>query len=425
MYKISLKIFKFPKLKRLSILLLTALFISSCADDEVKQETKEVVKTKPVVIKEYGYVLDDYIVERDTVQPGDSFGKILFDNGVGYSDIQEISDSVKEIFDTRLIRVGKPYALLKSKDTTEQAQVFIYEENRIDYVVLDFQEKVKASANKKPVKVVERVASGTINDNLSTTFDDLGLSVNVAYNLADIYAWTIDFFRLQAGDKFKIVYTERFINDTVPAGFGEIKASWFEHRGKPIYAFKYKNDSIPGKQDFFDEEANNLRRAFLKGPLKFNRISSRYNLKRRIAYYGNKIRPHKGTDFAAAVGTPIMSTANGTVIKSEYRGGNGNYVKIKHNGTYETQYLHMSKRNVRVGDYVRQGDVIGYIGMTGNTSGPHVCYRFWKNGRQVDPFKQDLPESEPLKESLRNDYFAKIDPLKQQLDSITFDEILL
>ena len=170
--------------------------------------------------------------------------------------------------------------------------------------------------------------------------------------------------------------------------------------------------------------ANNLRRAFLKGPLSFNRISSRYNLKRRIAYYGNRIRPHKGTDFAGAVGTPIMSTADGTVINSEYRGGNGNYVKIRHNGTYETQYLHMSKRKVKVGDYVKQGDVIGYIGMTGNTSGPHVCYRFWKNGKQVDPFKVDLPTAKPLADSLKTAYYDHITPLKEELDAIHFDENL-
>ena len=414
-------------MKKLSYLLLAALTFYACADDKAEENaenTEEVAIPKPVEVKEYGYVLNDYIVEKDTVQPGDSFGQILFQNGIDYGTIQEITDSVKSVFDTRLIKVGKPYTLLKSKDSLEQAQVFIYEQNKIDYVVLDFNEEVKAAAKKRPVTVVERTAMGTINDNLSTTFDDLGLNSLVAYKMADIYAWTIDFFRLQAGDRFKVVYTEKFVNDTIPAGFKDIKACWFEHKGKPVYAFRFGSDSIPGKFDYFDEEANNLRRAFLKGPLKFSRISSRYNLKRRIAYYGNRIRPHKGTDFAGAVGTPIMSTADGTVEKSEYRGGNGNYVKIRHNGTYETQYLHMSKRAVKVGDYVRQGEIIGYIGMTGNTSGPHVCYRFWKNGKQVDPFKQDLPTSEPLEEKLRPEYFAQIAPFKEQLDNLKFENTL-
>ena len=157
-------------------------------------------------------------------------------------------------------------------------------------------------------------------------------------------------------------------------------------------------------------------------PVKFGRLSSRYNLKRRIAYYGNRVRPHKGTDFAAPVGTPIMATANGTVIESTRRGGNGKYVKIRHNDTYTTQYLHMSRQTVKKGDFVKQGDVIGLVGMTGNTGGPHVCYRFWKNGRQVDPFKQKLPEAKPISDSLKIRFLRHIKPIKQQLDNIFFLE---
>src|SRR5690606_14147298 len=191
---------------------------------------------------------------------------------------------------------------------------------------------------------------------------------------------------------------------------------------EPFYAFKFQTDSVKGFYDYFDDEANNLRRAFLKAPVQFSRISSRYNLKRRIAYYGYALRPHKGTDFAAAVGTPIMATASGVVTESTYRGGNGNYVKIRHNSTYETQYLHMQKRSVKVGQYVKQGDVIGTVGMTGNTGGPHVCYRFWKNGRQVDPFREELPQAEPISESLKVKYLAFIKPIKEQLDAIPFEE---
>ncbi|RXG33159.1 Murein DD-endopeptidase MepM and murein hydrolase activator NlpD, contain LysM domain [Leeuwenhoekiella marinoflava DSM 3653] len=404
--------------------MLAVLTLMSCADDKKIEQKPEVIEVKKPLNKRFGYVLDDYEVISDTVQSGDSFGQILFENGIDYGTIQQITDTVQATFDTRKIVVGKPYTLLKSKDSANQARVFIYEQNKIDYVVLDFaDEVVKAAAKKRPVTVKERVVSGVINSNLSSTFDDIGVNILVAYKMADIYAWTIDFFRLQQGDKFKVVYTEKFINDTIPAGFGEIKASWFEHKGKPVYAFAYQNDSVnDGIRDFYDQHADNLRRAFLKSPLKFGRISSRYNLKRRIAYYGNRIRPHKGTDFAAPVGTPIMATSDGTVIASEYRGGNGNYVKVRHNKTYDTQYLHMSKRAVSRGDYVRQGEVIGYIGMTGNTSGPHVCYRFWKNGKQVNPFAIDLPTSEPLAEELQPQYFEFIAPLRAQLDAITFQK---
>ena len=204
---------------------------------------------------------------------------------------------------------------------------------------------------------------------------------------------------------------------------GELSEITETTSGKPIYAFPYISDSTHNILEYFDQDANNLRSTFLRAPVKFKyRLSSRYNLKRRIAYYGYKVRPHKGTDFAAPIGTPIVATADGIVTESTRRGGNGKYVKIRHNDTYSTQYLHMKAQNVKKGDFVRQGDVIGWIGMTGNTGGPHVCYRFWKNGRQVDPFKEELPSAEPIADSLRADYLAYIQPLRDQLDCIELIE---
>ena len=407
---------------RVFIVLIFALLLWSCGDKEKSPEEKKAPPPPPKVV-EFGYILDDYIVDRDTVQSGDSFGQILFENHVGYAKIQAISDSVKDVFDTRRIQVGKPYVVLKAKDTTEAAKVFIYQKNREDYVVVDFEEDINAEEKSLPVTVKERTISGVINSNLSTTFDELDTNVLVAYKMADIYAWTIDFFKLAKGDQFKVIFEERYVNDTIYAGIGRIKACLFEHKGKEIYAYRFEHEDIPGGHDYYDEKRDNLRRAFLKGPLKFNRISSRYNLKRRIKYYGYKVRPHKGTDFAGPIGTPILATADGTVTKSERRGGNGNYVKIRHNGTYETQYLHMQKRLAKVGNFVRQGDVIGTIGMTGNTGGPHVCYRFWKNGKQVDPFREDLPASEPLAEDLIPAYDSIMKPLKQQLETIDFPSV--
>lgn len=411
-------------MKQIGYLLLIVVVLFSCQKE--KKETKvtipEVVEEKkaPPVIKEFGYVLDNFNVVKDTIRPGDSFGAIMDTHGISRTKVFEITNKIKDTFNVARIMAGKPYMLLKSKDTTEKAQVFVYQNNKIDYTVIDFRDSIIAKKRKKPVKLVEKTASGIINSSLMQTFDDLDLNFLVAYNMADIYAWTIDFTRLQAGDRFKVIYVEKFIDDTIPAGVDQIKASYFEHINKPIYAFRFKDDSITGGVDYFDEEANNLRRAFLTAPVKFSRISSRYNLRRRIKYYGNKIRPHRGTDFAAPIGTPILATADGIVTKSERRGGNGKYVKIRHNTTYDTQYLHMSRQAVKVGEFVRQGDVIGYIGMTGNTGGPHVCYRFWKNGKEVDPFKQDLPASKPLSDSLRPKFFTFIEPIKATLDSIQF-----
>ena len=310
-----------------------------------------------------------------------------------------------------------------SKDTLELPQSFIYQPNQEEYVVINFKDSIHAYTSRKPITYVEKTATGVITSNISLTLEEQGLSPRLAYKMADeIYAWTIDFRRLQKGDRFKVIYTDKYIDDSIYTGVHNIKAAYFEHNKESFYAFEFETDSAKGIVDYFNEEAKNLRRAFLKAPVKFSRVSSRYNLKRRIAVYGYKVRPHKGTDFAAPIGTPIMATANGTVIKSEKRGGNGNYVKIRHNATYETQYLHMRKRKVKVGQFVKQGDVIGWVGMTGNTGGPHVCYRFWVNGKQVDPFRQKLPEAKPISDSLKLEYLDFIVPIKKQLDDVHFLE---
>jgi len=289
-------------------------------------------------------------------------------------------------------------------------------------VVIGLQDSIYAYTKTKPIKYVEKEISGVIKTNISEALDEQGKSFNIALKMSDIYAWTIDFTRLQKDDRFKVIYTEKYIDDSIYAGIDNIKAAYFEHNKKPLYAFEFETDSIKHIKDYFGEDAKNLRRAFLKAPVSFSRISSRYNLRRRIALYGNRVRPHKGTDFAAKRGTPILATASGTVTESRKRRGNGNYVKIRHNATYTTQYLHMSRRKVKAGDFVKQGDVIGYVGMTGNTSGPHVCYRFWKNGVQVDPFKQKLPEAEPISETLKIKFLEYIKPIKTQLDAIEFLE---
>lgn len=408
--------------------LLIGMLLFSCKQDpkEAIDEAKPTIAKidaieKPIVTK-FGFNLDEFTVQEDTVRNGDSFGELMLNNKVDYPKIAKISQDFKDTFDVRRIRVGKPYTILKSKDTTETAQVFIYENDPINYTVVDFRDSAVAYKNKREVKYVEREVSGVIETSLSDAILEQGIDYAVTHNLANVYAWTIDFTMLQKQDKFKVIYKEKYINDSIYAGAEPIEAAYFEHNGKPIYAFAYENDSLKRIVDYFDEDANNLRRTFLRMPIEFGRLSSRYNLKRRIRYYGNRIRPHKGTDYAAPVGTPILATADGTVTESTRRGGNGKYVKIRHNATYSTQYLHMKKQKVKRGEFVRQGDVIGWIGMTGNTSGPHVCYRFWKNGRQVDPLREELPKAEPLAETLQPAYFDYITPIKDQLDCMLYPE---
>lgn len=404
--------------KKLTLLFLIIILVS-CKD---KQSEKD--KILPQIIKKniaYGFNFDNYKVVNDTINRGENFSEILDRHRVPYPKMLEIVNTVKDTFDVRKIRSGKPYTILASKDSLEKAQIFIYKHSKIKYTVLNFKDSTITAYNaKKPVKTITKIASGVITSSLSEAMDDLNLDWNLITNMADIYAWTLDFLRLQKNDSFKIIYDEKFINDTIPVGVGDIKAAIFTHQGKKFYAFRFKGDKKHNVFDYFDEEGKNLRRQFLKSPIKFKyRISSRYSLSRKHPVLGYT-RAHKGTDFAAAKGTPIIATASGTVIRSERRGGNGNYVKIKHNSTYSTQYLHMSKRKAKVGQYVKQGDVIGYVGSTGLATGPHVCYRFWKYGKQVDPFKQKLPSAKPMNKDLKLEYLNFIKPLKEKLDTTLY-----
>ena len=400
--------------------LLSLTLLVSCKTDTPQKIAQEIAPKAPKDSIFYGINFNQFEVIRDTIKKNETFGQIMLRNNIGYAQIYGISKEYREVFDVRRLGIGRPYTLLKSKDSLQSTQYFIYEQDAIRYAVIDFTNGVHVYKEEKPVKYVTREASGVITSSLSEAILDQGIDYDVTNNLSVIYAWTIDFFSLQKGDKFKVVYKEKFINDTIYAGAGPIESAYFEHNGKPFYAFRHMPDTVNKIVEYFDEQGNNLRRAFLRAPVNFAKISSRYNLKRKIAFYGNKVRPHKGTDYKAAVGTEILATANGRVVESTSRGGNGKYVKIRHNNVYSTQYLHMKAQKVKKGDYVKQGDVIGWVGMTGNTSGPHVCYRFWKNGRQVDPLKEKLPAAEPLPKSILNQYLVEIAPKKVQIDNINF-----
>lgn len=408
--------------KSIVVAFLLGVVVWSCKES-VDKKDKEPLQAyiEPAELREFGFNLNDYVVKRDTIRSGDSFGAIMQRNNLGYSKIYQIAESAKDSYDIRKLRAGKPYTLLCAKDSVQTPQCFIYQESNIDYVVIHFADSIVTYKEKKPVTIVTKEASGVINGSLSVTMADQGLPQQLIGEMSDIYAWSINFWKLQKGDKFKIVYRQRFIEDSIYAGLDGIDAAYFQHKGEDFYAFKFAADSLATGGDFFDENAKSLKRAFLQAPVKLSRISSRYNLNRRIAYYGYALRPHKGTDFAAPMNTPILATANGTVTESTQRGGNGKYVKIKHSDTYSTQYLHMSKQAVKKGQYVKQGEVIGYVGMTGNTGGPHVCYRFWKNGQQVDPFKEKLPTLESIPKELKSKYKDFIMPLKKQLDKIPYE----
>ena len=407
--------------KVILIFLLPFLMVFSCQNKSEKTEEKSdhrdaiVEKEKPV-LKSYGFILNDYKVVSDTVSRGDFFGSIMDKHGVTPQEVYKITQTVPDtVFNFKRINVGRPYTILKTKDSLSKPVAFIYENDKINYTRVFLDDSIYGERDQKPVTIRERVASGTIESSLSLAIDDAGIDYMLTNRLADIYQWTIDFFRIQKGDQFKVIFKEKYINDTIYAGLESIDAALFIHQNKPYYAFEFEVDSILHRTEYFDENAKTLRRFFLKAPVQYSRISSRYS-PRRFHPVQRRWKAHKGTDYAAPRGTPIWATANGVVIKSSYTRGNGNYVKIKHTNKYTTQYLHMSRRAVNVGERVKQGEIIGYVGSTGLATGPHVCYRFWVYGKQVDPYRQDLPKAEPMPENLKPKYFNVVDGLKLKLD---------
>lgn len=408
-------------MRYLTIILLLLTILSCKKEEEVQKKPAAVVKKEPV-IKEFGFTLNDFKVVNDTIERGDTFGHLLGEEKFDAAAIHEITQKIKDSFDLRDIRVGKPFTLLKDKKAPHGLKVFIYEPDKTSYFVVDLRDSVVVYKKQRPVTIKRRVIAAQIEGSLSETLGKAGAGPALAHELSEIYAWSIDFFKIQKGDKFAVTVNERYINDTVYDGIVNIEASFFEYKGKKIYAFPFKQDENNRKVDFYDEEGKVLKNMFLKAPLQFSRISSRFSA-RRFHPVQQRWKAHNGTDYAAPHGTPIMTTASGTVEATGYTSGNGNFVKVRHNGTYATQYLHMSKILVRRGQRVQQGDVIGRVGSTGLATGPHVCYRFWKNGVQVDALRQKLPNSEPMSKKHLPRYLSYIKPLKQELDSVANQKI--
>jgi len=300
--------------------------------------------------------------------------------------------------------------LLPYMDSTSRGVALIYEQDPVNYTILHLGDSLYASSGQKPIRTEEAQSSGTIESSLSLTLSQQGLSQALALEMAEIFAWSIDFYRLQKGDSFEVLYDKQFIEDEF-IGIGELKACIFSHKGQNYKAFSFEQN---GRKDFFDEEGEGLRKAFLQSPLKFGRLTSGFT-NRRFHPVQRRFKAHKGTDYAAPRGTPILATGDGQVTQASYTRGNGKYVKIKHNGTYSTQYLHMSKQKVKAGQFVKQGETIGYVGSTGLATGPHVCYRFWKNGKQVDHRQEKFPSTDPILPENMETYLQRVVVLENKL----------
>jgi murein DD-endopeptidase MepM/ murein hydrolase activator NlpD len=361
----------------------------------------------------YGLDETGYTVETNTIKPNQFLAEILLPLGVSYPEIARLEEVANHVFPLNKLRANDTYVTFCTSDTSQTLHYFVVETGKADYVVYQFRDSIYAYKGQKPIETRLRKASGVINSSLNATILDQDLPASLAHDLSSMYAWTVDFYRIQKGDYFRVIFEEQFV-DGKSIGVGNILAAEFNHRERSFQGFYF----VGGDQaSYFDEKAESLRKAFLKAPLEYSRISSRYTMKRYHPVQ-KRWKAHLGTDYAAPTGTPIMATGDGTVIESSYGKYNGNYVKIRHNGMYTTQYLHMSKRLVKKGQVVKQGEIIGKVGATGLASGPHVCYRFWKDGKQVDPYKQNLPPSDPVDKTYLGDFYTHRDTLAELLQAI-------
>jgi murein DD-endopeptidase MepM/ murein hydrolase activator NlpD len=404
------------------VALVNSYYIPTLSGDVA--ERPDSVMTFSPTVKEpkmvYGMVLhDDHLVIEDKIKRNERLGDILMQYNVPAKLIHEISTLSRKVFDPRKIAANKKYTIICDKDSLTRAKAMVYEPNAIDYIIFRFGDSLSVDVCKREVVTVEKTISGIIRSNLSETIESLGISHDLTNRFVDIFGWQVDFQRLQKGDKFKLIYQENQV-EGVSIGIRQIDGIFFEHFGNQYYAFPFdQGDGI----DYFDEDGKSMRKALLKYPIEFTRISSRFTMN-RFHPVQKRWKAHLGTDFAAPTGTPIRSVGDGVVQEAQYKSNNGNYVKIRHNGTYTTQYLHMSRiaSGVQAGTRVRQGQTIGYVGSTGLATGPHLCYRFWKNGKQVDALRVDLPPSEPVKKEMMESFETVKQALTEKLRAIPFPE---
>ncbi len=377
--------------------LLIVLFITLSCNNTPK--AKKIAQEKENIIPEvkenikFGINFDLYTVNNKKVKQNQNISDILLPYGVSNKQIFSIA-LADSVFNIRKIRTGNKYFTFQQNDSAKTLDYLVYQINKIKYVVFDFTDSVNIKLGEKEVIIKRRKITGEIKSSLWNAFVNEGEDPMLANDLSEIYAWTIDFFGIQKGDKFTIIYDELIV-DSEKVGTGTIYSTLFTNSGKDFYAFRFLQDSI---YTYFDENGNSLRKTFLKAPLKYSRISSRFSNSRFHPVLKIR-RPHHGVDYAAPRGTPVYSIGDGKVIKKGWDHGGGNFVKIKHNSVYTTTYMHLSKfaNGLKPGNFVTQSQVIGYVGSTGLATGPHLDFRVYQNGHAIDPLKMEAPPAEPVK----------------------------
>ena len=397
------------------------LMLSSCH----LFQKKEVVKSAEVLpepVYKYELSVDSFYLEESVAGAGQHLSSILSHYGVNLGTIDTIAQNAKPVFDVRKIRQGNNYTIFQSRDSIRRAMYFVYENSPILYTVFELFDSLRVYQGEKEVVYKMKTAQGEIQSSLWNAMKASGLDPMLALKMEEIYAWTVDLFGLQKGDRFRFVYDEIYV-DSTSIGINNIYAAQFDYYGKEILAFRFdKNDSV----GYYNEKGENLQKQFLKAPLKFSRISSGFS-GGRLHPILRIVRPHHGVDYSAPTGTPVMSIGEGIVMSRGWAGGGGNTVKIRHNSVYSTVYMHLSRYadGINTGSRVRQGQVIGYVGSTGLSTGPHLDFRVYKGGSPVNPLTLESPPAKPVDEKYMPEYTILKDSLYKELQKIEWKEIIL
>jgi len=411
---------------RLAIPAVLYLLMASCmqpspAEKSTAAEASDTVKTvaakHDTVNLIHGIPVDSYTVVTGKIKRNQFISTILASYNVPWNTIEELLRENRKVFDPRKVRTGSSYSVFLTKDTLNRADYLIYEHDPTVSYVFSLKDTLSVLKYDAEVKKVLRYSSGSITTSLWETAMEQDLNPNLSAELSEIYAWTIDFFGLQKGDRFKVIYEEEFIGEE-SIGISKIHAALFEHLGQPIYAIPFIQDST---MSFYDTTGASLRKAFLKAPLRYSRISSRFSGARYHPVL-KTVRPHHGVDYAAPAGTPVVSIGDGRVTQTAYENGSGRIVRITHNSVYSTAYMHLSRfgPGIAPGVYVKQGQVIGYVGSSGLSTGPHLDFRFYRNGYAVNPLKVDAPPVNPVATEAMGEFHKVADGYIDLLETISY-----
>ena len=393
-------------------LILTQLSCTSKRGENIESLETEVAENE---VYEFGFPMSEFESEEGQIKRGEFFTNLMTSLGVPQSDIYSLTQASRGVFDLRKIKIGNSYKAFFTKDEDRRLAYLVYEDTKTSFVTFGVHDSIVVKVSEREIESRLKMAAVTINSSLWNDVVRAGYNPLLALRLSDIYAWSIDFFGLRKGDSFVAIYEELYVGDKF-VDIGTIHGAYFTHAGREYDAYRFIQDEVA---QYWNEKGENLRKAFLKAPLSFSRISSGFSYARRHPVT-RVVRPHTGVDYAAPRGTPVMSIGDGVVIQKSYAGGGGNTVRIKHNSTYTTAYLHLHNyaKGLAVGKRVRQGEVIGYVGSTGLSTGPHLDFRVWKNGKPINPLTMEAPPADPIKKSSAESFKETISRVMLQRDSL-------